>query len=126
MLDDIQSKLVFDNTPTAGSSNPVTSDGIYNAIQNITPEKSSGVYTSPALTSSNNICTWNLTISDISFPSDATEGYFMCQLLDTTTNKLSVADITTTNLSNSIKVEINSPNNLAAGAYKLLVTRIYS
>ena len=30
----IQSKLTFDNTPTENSSNPVTSDGIYNAIEN--------------------------------------------------------------------------------------------
>lgn len=27
-----QDKLTFDNTPTSGSSNPVTSDGIYQAI----------------------------------------------------------------------------------------------
>ena len=29
-----QDTLTFDSTPTAGSSNPVTSDGIYAAIQN--------------------------------------------------------------------------------------------
>ena len=32
-----QDKLTFDNTPTEGSSNPVTSGGIYEALQNVTP-----------------------------------------------------------------------------------------
>ena len=31
-LDDKQDKLTFDTTPTASSTNPVTSDGIYNAL----------------------------------------------------------------------------------------------
>lgn len=30
-----QNTLTFDNTPTDGSSNPVTSDGIYDAVQNV-------------------------------------------------------------------------------------------
>lgn len=30
---DIQAALVFDTTPTSGSTNPVTSGGIYNALQ---------------------------------------------------------------------------------------------
>lgn len=36
--DDVAAKqdaLTFDNTPTNGSSNPVTSDGVYDAIQNV-------------------------------------------------------------------------------------------
>lgn len=49
MLEDIQSKLVFDNTPTAGSSNPVTSDGIYNAIPNIVSSVSSASTNSEAV-----------------------------------------------------------------------------
>lgn len=126
MLDDIQSKLVFDTTPTAGSTNPVTSDGIYNALTALQNTKTCGVYTSPALTSTNGVCTWNLTISDISFPSTATQGYFMCQLLDTATNKIVWADISTTNLSNQVTIEITSTSSLSAGAYKLLATRIYS
>lgn len=32
-----QNTLQFDATPTEGSSNPVTSDGIYNALQSVTP-----------------------------------------------------------------------------------------
>lgn len=36
-LDGKQDKLTFDQTPTAGSQNPVTSDGIYSAIQEATP-----------------------------------------------------------------------------------------
>lgn len=32
-----QDKLTFDNTPTAGSNNPVTSGGVYEALQNLTP-----------------------------------------------------------------------------------------
>lgn len=31
----LQEKLTFDNTPTSGSSNPVTSGGIYTALQNV-------------------------------------------------------------------------------------------
>lgn len=31
----LQSALTFDNTPTSGSSNPVTSDGIYDAIDTL-------------------------------------------------------------------------------------------
>lgn len=37
-LDNKQDKLTFDTTPTAGSSNPVTSDGIKNAIDSAIPE----------------------------------------------------------------------------------------
>lgn len=33
--DNKQDKLTFDNAPTSGSSNPVTSDGIYQALQNV-------------------------------------------------------------------------------------------
>jgi|GEM_PF-4195716 len=57
-LDSKQDELTFDSTPTSGSSNPVTSDGIYTAIQaggsgplddNVTENsqnavKSSGIY----------------------------------------------------------------------------------
>lgn len=32
-----QNTLTFDSVPTSGSDNPVTSDGIYNAIQGVTP-----------------------------------------------------------------------------------------
>lgn len=32
-LSNVQGQLTFDNTPTANSQNPVTSDGIYNALQ---------------------------------------------------------------------------------------------
>lgn len=35
---DVQRKLTFDDTPTAGSQNPVTSDGIKQAIDAATPE----------------------------------------------------------------------------------------
>ena len=31
----VQSSLTFDTTPTAGSTNPVTSNGIYNSLQNL-------------------------------------------------------------------------------------------
>lgn len=31
-----QDKLTFDNTPTSGSTNPVTSGGVYDAINNVT------------------------------------------------------------------------------------------
>ena len=31
-LNNKQNKLIFDNTPTSGSSNPVTSNGVYNAL----------------------------------------------------------------------------------------------
>lgn len=59
-LEGKQDALMFDSSPTAGSDNPVTSDGIYNAIQagsgtitlddTVTPNsqngvKSSGIYT---------------------------------------------------------------------------------
>ena len=33
-----QNELTFDSTPTEGSSNPVTSAGIYEALQNVNPE----------------------------------------------------------------------------------------
>lgn len=36
-LNSKQNTLQFDATPTEGSSNPVTSDGIYNALQSVTP-----------------------------------------------------------------------------------------
>ena len=32
-----QNQLTFDSAPTAGSANPVTSGGVYNALQNVTP-----------------------------------------------------------------------------------------
>lgn len=35
----LQSTLIFDNTPTSGSTNPVTSDGIYDAIDTINSNK---------------------------------------------------------------------------------------
>lgn len=34
LINDKQDKLTFDTTPTSGSSNPVTSDGIYQAVNN--------------------------------------------------------------------------------------------
>lgn len=34
----IQKTLTFDNAPVSGSSNPVTSDGVYQAIQNLMGE----------------------------------------------------------------------------------------
>ena len=34
LSNDKQDKLTFDTTPTSGSSNPVTSDGIYQAVNN--------------------------------------------------------------------------------------------
>ena len=34
-LNSKQNKLTFDTTPTSGSSNPVTSDGVYKAIGDI-------------------------------------------------------------------------------------------
>jgi hypothetical protein len=38
--DEKQDKLTFDSTPTSGSSNPVTSGGVYNALQNVQPDLS--------------------------------------------------------------------------------------
>lgn len=34
LIDKKQDQLTFDSTPTEGSTNPVTSGGIYNAINN--------------------------------------------------------------------------------------------
>lgn len=39
LLDEKQDILTFDSTPTNGSTNPVTSDGVYDAIQQSTSEK---------------------------------------------------------------------------------------
>ena len=39
-LQNVSPALNFDHYPTQGSSNPVTSDGIYNALQNVTPDLS--------------------------------------------------------------------------------------
>lgn len=35
LLNQKQNKLTFDNTPTENSNNPVTSDGIYDALHNV-------------------------------------------------------------------------------------------
>lgn len=48
MISAKQDKLTFDSTPTSGSSNPVTSDGIYQALNNgvtVSIEPSAGTTT---------------------------------------------------------------------------------
>jgi hypothetical protein len=49
-LDNCQEKLTFDTTPTSGSTNPVTSDGIYKAINDTNNLALTGTTTAETLT----------------------------------------------------------------------------
>lgn len=71
-----QNALTFDSTPTAGSSNPVTSGGIYTALQNIQPS-ASGVEIS-YLT--------NMTVSNGGTNLDANSYRLICTKTETNTH----------------------------------------
>lgn len=63
-LSDLQEALTFDNVPTQGSGNPVTSGGIYTALQDyVTSESLITVLSSYATLSGNNTFTGNNTFS---------------------------------------------------------------
>ena len=76
-LSDLQEALTFDNVPTQGSNNPVTSGGIYTALQDyVTSESLITVLSSYATLSGNNTFTGNNTFdSPITVPGFANESY---------------------------------------------------
>ena len=76
-LSDLQAALTFDNAPTQGSNNPVTSGGIYTALQDyVTSESLITVLSSYATLSGNNTFTGNNTFdSPITVPGFANESY---------------------------------------------------
>ena len=76
-LSDLQEALTFDNVPTQGSENPVTSGGIYTALQDyVTSESLITVLSSYATLSGNNTFTGNNTFdSPITVPGFANESY---------------------------------------------------
>ena len=59
-LDDKQDKLTFDATPTASSTNPVTSDGVYTALQSAVSSKES---------TSNKVTTLSASSTNTEYPS---------------------------------------------------------
>lgn len=76
-ISDLQAALTFDNVPTQGSGNPVTSGGIYTALQDyVTSESLITVLSSYAMLSGNNTFTGNNTFdSPITVPGFANESY---------------------------------------------------
>lgn len=76
-ISDLQAALTFDNVPTQGSGNPVTSGGIYTALQDyVTSESLITVLSSYATLSGNNTFTGNNTFdSPITVPGFANESY---------------------------------------------------
>lgn len=85
-----QDNLTFDSTPTSGSNNPVTSDGIYQALQNI-PLPTDAVTTS----------TFNNAISEIN-AKDSAQDTSISQLQSTKQDNLSFDSTPTSGSSNPV------------------------
>lgn len=73
-----QAALTFDTTPVSGSTNPVTSGGIYNAIQNIDALPSQTGQSGKFLTTNGTSASWDMPVAQAAFanitgqPSDNT------------------------------------------------------
>lgn len=105
-----QSKLTFDATPTEGSNNPVTSDGIYKALK-------AGVHkfvgTNPSLSATGGICTWtvahNLGTAD-----------YVVSVKEVATNEEVYATVVYTD-NNTLTIKVNSESTISAGTYKVVI-----
>ena len=105
-----QRKLTFDATPTEGSNNPVTSDGIYKALK-------AGVHkfvgTNPSLSATGGICTWtvahNLGTAD-----------YVVSVKEVATNEEVYATVVYTD-NNTLTIKVNSESTISAGTYKVVI-----
>lgn len=109
-----------DSTPTANSSNLVTSGGVYAAIQDVTGGSvHKKTVTSPALTASGGAWTWTISGSDAMGTSDITLSVY-----EVSSGAQVIPDITINQSTGAITIIINdteSAGSLSAGTYKAVI-----